>query len=397
MRSEALTAPASSDGSAGKRAGAAASAKTARWRIITAWVLIVVATIVALGASLDVWVKRQALDTNNWVATSSTMLENDQIRQALAAYLVNQLTANVDLQQQLEQRLPAQLDPVAAPFAAALRQAAVPAANGLLSRPRTQKAWELANRHAHKLFIAVIDNKAKRLETTNGEVVLDLRPLIANLAQDEGLGGKLAAKLPPNAGRLVILKSNQLGAAQTAVRTIRAMSYFLGILVLGLYALAVFLVGSGRRRTMIIASGFSLLLVGIALLVIRRLAGHWVVDSLTANADFNPATAAVWGIGTQLLRNIGINLLAYGTAIVTAAWLAGGSRPATAIRRWVAPALREHPVVVYAVVSFGLLVFAATGPTDASRLIPLLILFGFAYLGVEVLRRQTAREFPATG
>ena len=95
MQSRTVTASASPDGSTGNRAGAAAPAQAARWRIITAWVLIVVATIVALGASLDVWVKRQALDTNNWVATSSTMLENDQIRQALAAYLVNQLTANV--------------------------------------------------------------------------------------------------------------------------------------------------------------------------------------------------------------------------------------------------------------------------------------------------------------
>src|SRR5215470_4122077 len=370
---------------------------TARWRIVTAWVLIVIATIVALGASLDVWVNRQVLNTDNWVTTSSNMVENDQIRQALSVYLADQLYANVDVEKQLEQRLPDQLDRVAAPLAAGLHQAATGTADRLLTRPRTLEAWRFANRRAHELFLAVINGKSKRLQTTNGEVVLDLRPLIANLAQDEGLGGKLAAKLPPDAGRLVILRSNQLSAAQTAVRTIRAMSYFLGILVLALCALAVFLVGAGRRRTMIMASGFSLLLVGIALLVIRRLGGHWVVDSLTTNADFKPATAAVWGIGTQLLRNVGINLLSYGTAIVAAAWLAGGSRPATAIRRWLAPTLREHPVVVYAVVTAGLLIFLAAGPTDASRLIPLLILFGFAFLGVEVLRRQTTREFPVTG
>src|SRR5262249_37563117 len=103
-----------------------------------------------------------------------------------------------------------------------------------------------------------------------------------------------------------------------------------------------------------------------------------------------------WGIGTHLLRNTAINLLAYGTAIVAAAWLAGPSRPATALRRWFAPTLREHPVVVYAVVTVALLIFLAAGPTDASRLIPLLILFGFTYLGVEMLRRHTAREFPLT-
>src|SRR5262249_43341937 len=202
---------------------------------------------------------------------------------------------------------------------------------------------------------------------------------------------------PPDAGRLVILKSEQLDKAQTAVRTIRAISYFLGILVLALCAVAVFLAGTGRRRTMIMASGFSLPLVGLGLLVIRRLAGHWVVDSLTTNVDVKPATSAVWAIGTHLLSNTAINLLAYGAVIVAAAWLVGGSRPATAIRRWLAPTLREHPVVVYAVAAAGLLIFLAVGPMDASRLIPLLILFGVASVGVEVLRRQTAREFPVTG
>ena len=37
------------------------------------------------------------------------------------------------------------------------------------------------------------------------------------------------------------------------------------------------------------------------------------------------------------------------------------------------------------------------GPTDAQRIYPLLILFVFAYIGTEVLRRQTLREFPETG
>src|SRR5215467_11133494 len=110
--------------------GKSVPAKAARWRIVTAWVLIVVATVVALGASLDVWVKRQALDTDNWVATSSNMLENDQIRGALSVYLVNQLNANIDVQARLEQRLPDRLDSLAAPLAAAQRQAAIRAADG---------------------------------------------------------------------------------------------------------------------------------------------------------------------------------------------------------------------------------------------------------------------------
>jgi len=56
--------------------------------------------------------------------------------------------------------------------------------------------------------------------------------------------------------------------------------------------------------------------------------------------------------------------------------------------------MRDHPVVVYGIVSLGLLVVLLTGPTDAQRIYPLLFLFGVAYFGTEVLRRQTEREFP---
>jgi hypothetical protein len=368
--------------------------KPPRWRRITPWVLIVVATIIAIAAAMNVWAKRQALDTDNWVATSSQLLENDEIRQALSVYLVDQLYSNVDVKTELQQELPPNLQGLAAPLSSALQVAAVRVMDELLSRPRVQEAWKAANRRAHKLFIAVIDDKGERLQTTNGKVVLDLRPLVEQLSQRQGIVGQAAQKLPPDAGQLVIMDSKQLGAAQTAVRVIKVLSYFLAILALALYALAVYLGGRGHRRANLMGVGFAILFVGVLILAVRRFAGDWVVDALTKNPSFKDATKASWSISTHLLRNAAVGLVVYGAVIVVGAWLAGPSRAATAVRRWLAPTLRERPIVVYAVVTLGLLVFLITGPTDSSRLIPLLILFGFAYLGVEIFRRQAAKEFP---
>ena len=271
----------------------AGKAKAARWRRILPWVLIVLATIIAFAGAMNVWVKRQALDSSNWADTSSSLLENDQIRQALSVYMVDQLYSNVDVTAALKERLPDRLDPIAAPLAAALQGVATRAADELLSRPRVQDAWKEANRRAQRLFAAVIEDKNDRLRTTNGKVVLDLRPLIAQLAQREGLVGQAVQKLPPDAGQLVIMDSKQLGSAQKAVKAIKVLSYFLGILVIALYALAVF-IARGRRRRMLMNAGFSLLTVGILLLAVRRLAGQWVVDSLTNNPDFKDASSAVW-------------------------------------------------------------------------------------------------------
>jgi hypothetical protein len=358
-------------------------------------VLIVLASIIAFVSAANIWVKRQALDTDNWANTSGSLLENDEIRQAISVYMVDQLYSNVDVTARLQERLPDRLDPIAPSLAAALEGVAVRAADELLSRPRVQELWKEANRRAQRLFQAVIEDKNERLRTTNGQVVLDLRPLIEQLGERQGILARAAQKLPPDAGQLVIMDSKQLDTAQKAVKVIKFLSYFLGILVIALYALAIFLAGPGRRRSALLHSGFALLTVGILLLALRRLLGTWVVDSLVDNPDFKDASSAAYSIATHLLRDVAVNVIVYAVLFIVAAWIAGPSRPATATRRWLAPAFRDHPVLVYLVVTGGLLIFLATGPTDSARLIPLLILFGFAYLGVELLRRQTAREFPA--
>ncbi len=43
-----------------------------------------------------------------------------------------------------------------------------------------------------------------------------------------------------------------------------------------------------------------------------------------------------------------------------------------------------------------LLLVLISGPTDGQRVYPLLVVFVFAFVGVEVLRRQMIAEFPAT-
>src|SRR5580765_6488988 len=182
-----------------------------RWRRWVPWVLVVLAAVIGLASALNIWVKRQALDTDNWTNASAQLLESPQIRSALSVYLVDQLYENVDVSSDLEQRLPPQLDPVAAPLAAALRQALVNATDELLARPRVQELWKDANRTAHASFIALVDGHKNLLQQTDGNVVLNLQPLVEQLAERGGLVGKLAQQIPPTAGQLVIVKGDQLG------------------------------------------------------------------------------------------------------------------------------------------------------------------------------------------
>jgi hypothetical protein len=256
-----------------------------------------------------------------------------------------------------------------------------------------QALWKEANRKAHALFIAVIDGKHNLLVSTNGNVVLDLRPLIERVVQQSGLGGRVLERLPPDAGQIVVMKGNQLETARKGVKVIRVLSFFLFFLVLGLFALAVY-IAPGRRRTILMAIGTSVFLVGLLILVARRYGGDYLVNALTSSPDSEKPVSAVWAIETNLLRNVGINALVYGGLVIVAAWIAGPARAAASLRRWLAPTMREHPIVIYGFVALVLLIVLLTGPTDAQRIYPLLIVFALAFVGTGVLRRQTLREFP---
>ena len=59
--------------------------------------LIVIATVLAVASSLTTWVHTDALDTDPWANTSEELLNDEQVTTAVATYLVNELSTQVDV------------------------------------------------------------------------------------------------------------------------------------------------------------------------------------------------------------------------------------------------------------------------------------------------------------
>ena len=367
-------------------------------RGVLVWSLLVLATILLFVSSLTVWSKRQLLDNDAWANSSTQLLADDDVRGAIAQKLSDALFARVDVEAQLQERFPNAQG--AAPALAALLQNTVgpAAADRLLQRPRVQELWKNINKRAHAGVVKVLEGedigRNENISTANGEVTVDFRPLITGLATRLGVEDKLKANADPNAGQLVIMKSSQLDAAQTAVKILKALSSFLVIAVLVLYGLAIYL-AQRRRRLLLGATGASLLFVGLIIGSLRRFAGDAVVDSLVKTEANKRPVAVIWAIETSLLRDIAVILVLYGVLVLLATVLAGPNRPAVAFRRWLAPTFRDHPIVVWATAFALFLVLLAVGPTAGSRrLLGVVILAATAALAIEMLRRQTLREFP---
>src|SRR5262249_61919955 len=91
-------------------------------------ILVVAATVLAFLAIFTSWIDRQLLDTNQWVDTSGRLLEDKEISDAVATYSVDQLYANVDVTKLVKKRLPDDLQQVASPLSAGIREIATRAA-----------------------------------------------------------------------------------------------------------------------------------------------------------------------------------------------------------------------------------------------------------------------------
>jgi hypothetical protein len=354
-------------------------------------------TLVVLGALvlgigvLATFVKRVALDTPTWTSTSSQVLADKAVDNTLATYLTDQLYANTDVAGAIRSALPARAKPLAGPAAAGLRDFVQRAAAEALGSPRLQSVWTAANTRAHEQLVQLIDGGGSRLQTTNGDVVLDLRPLVEQIAGRAGVADRLGA-LPPDTGRIVLLHSSSLKTAQDGVKALRAVAYFAIFVVLLLFAAAVWVAPDRRKAVRAIAVSF--LVVALVLIFVRRVLGDALINRLVHDVSYRPAASRVWWIATESLGLANATLLAVGVIGLVGAWLYGPSHRATAVRKAVAPWLSD-PAIAFGVLAGVILLLLIWSPTPAAHnWVTAGILIALACIGLEVLRRKVVREFP---
>jgi hypothetical protein len=363
-----------------------------RWLVRS---LIGVATVLGIVAIFAVWANRQLLDTGYWTRTNTKLIESPPIRESVSGYLTEQLYANVDVAGELKKGLPTELQPLAGPAAGALRDVVQKAINLLLERPQVQELWGKANQVTHAEFVRLIENKGRVVKLPGGgAVVLDLRPMLGEVAEKVGASPSIVNKIPPKVAQLRIVTSNQLKTMQNAVNLLRSLALVLPPLVVALFALSVYL-ARGRRHQTLIAVGAAFIGAGLAVIVARGIIGQKVVDSLATTEAVRPAAQAAWSIGTSVLADVAWSTVFIGIPVILAGLLAGPTKPAVTLRRRMAPYLRDRPDITFGVMALLLLLLFAWGPIVATKtLTGILIVIVLAVFGTEMLRRQTAKEFP---
>ena len=233
------------------------------------------------------------------------------------------------------------------------------AAPKLLASPQVQDAWRQANRAAHATFLKIVNGGGSLASTNGGVVTLNLHAIVSQLATTLGIQQQVAAaqsKLqsnaaavkgaaskvgitPPSNGQLVIMRSSQLKTVQDIASAIKGLALALPLITFALFILAVWL-SKGHRRPAVRMTGWCFVGLGMLALLARRVIGNYIVNNLVKHPANKPAVHDVWTIATTMLHDIAVALVIYGLIFVLAAWIAGHTRPAAALRRALAPTLR---------------------------------------------------------
>jgi hypothetical protein len=325
-------------------------------RIVTA-LLVVLTAIVFTVAVVGVWAHRNVLDTDKWVETVGPIVEDPAVQQTLGNWMTTELMGAIDPEAYFESVLPERGQALAAPLSNALEGYVDDQVNDFLASDTFQRLWVEVNRRAHTRAVDVLEGDTGNLQIENGEVVLNLVPVLnAVLAQigeasPEIFGrtvdlpevtvddipedavakveSALGRDLPDDFGQFTVFDAQQLEAAQDAVALFDRFVVAAAILAVVLIAVTLG-VSPYRRRTLL------QLAVGIALgVVLLRRIGLRVEDQVVdlAKPENRDAVGVVVGAFVDSLLDATAWILAAAALVAVVALLTGPYGWARALRR----------------------------------------------------------------
>ena len=313
------------------------------WRALFATILIVIGCVLAPIAVVGVWAGNQITDTGRYVATVQPLIDDPAIQNVLTDRITNEITSQLNLTGLINQAT-AQLQTRGLPRISTLLTTFGPqitsAVTGfiqstvhtVISSQAMAKAWVQVNTVAHQAVVKLLSGQGGgTLTSANGQITLNLGPLIAVVKQDlVARGFSLAGSIPNVNPTVALFQAKDLGKAQAGYRLVSDLKIVLPILALVLLAAGVF-TARGRRRALIVVGlgvAASMVVLAIGLLIARTI----YLNSVPSNVLPSDAAAAAFDALVHFLR-VGLRVvLAVGLVIAIGAFITGPSRAAVRTR-----------------------------------------------------------------
>jgi hypothetical protein len=312
-------------------------------RTPVAIVLIVLGCVLAPVAVLGVWAGNQVSDTGQWVATVQPLIHDPAIQNVLTDRITNEITSRLNITGNVNQaaaqlnskgltRIGSLLTTFGPQIASSVTGFIHSTVHTVIASQAMANAWVQVNTVAHQALVNLLSGRGNgALSTSNGQIVLNLGPLITVAKQDLVARGFSLANSIPNVNPTVpLFEAKNLGQAQSGYRLISNLPIIAPIVVLVLLGAGV-CVARGRRRALVGAGlglAASMLVLAIGLLIARSI----YLSSVPSNVLPSDAAAAVWDAFVHFLK-VGLRVvLLVGLVVAIGAYFTGPSHTAVRTR-----------------------------------------------------------------
>jgi hypothetical protein len=195
-----------------------------------------------------------------------------------------------------------------------------------------ENAWVQVNTVAHQSLVNLLSGRGNgALSTSNGQIVLNLGPLITVAKQDlVARGFSLANSIPNINPTVALFEAKNLGKAQSGYRLVSDLPIIAPLVVFVILGAGVF-VARGRRRALVGAGlglAASMLVLAIGLLIARSI----YLSSVPSSVLPSDAAAAAYDAFVHFIKISLRVVLAVGLVVALGAFFTGPSRAAVATR-----------------------------------------------------------------
>jgi hypothetical protein len=248
------------------------------------------------------WTHYVVLTNRGFEKTVVPIGTDPAVTAAVATTLTNQIFTSLNVEQTVKNALPSKASFIAGPVTNAAKGYVQSAVTTVLQSNQFQALWKQAVDFAHTQLLSVLKGNSKAVTTTNGQVVLNVVPLLDAALQQlepfissvvgrpvnlpsvtaqqipasacQQLASAINRPLPSNCGQIPLFPADKLTQARHLVRVFNGVLILLLVLTPVVAAAALWL-SRRRRRTLL-----QLSLGGLLGLVIIRRVVNWVTTSL---------------------------------------------------------------------------------------------------------------------
>src|SRR6478752_1020505 len=256
----------------GMATAAAPTARPHRARWAGSIVLLLVAALLAPLSALATFTRSTLLDTDNYLAMVQPLASDPAVQEEISRRITDAVFEQLKVKQLTTQtldaiaarprvegvteRLPVELSTFAEPISNAIYGFTQDQVSKLVASDAFQDAWVAANREAHAGVVAALTGETNNaaVVVTNGQVAVNLGPFIEQIKPvlvDRGV--PFADRIPAVNAQFVVLQSESLAKAQTAIRLLDLLRVVLPVVAI-LALLAGVALAPARRRALVIGA-----------------------------------------------------------------------------------------------------------------------------------------------